>query len=949
MSQTDKPVGIRKIEEDIRQLEKLKRTGVMPAALADASITALQAQMSASYQSQMQGDGASAQGTNSKAVGKQGVLVEGDFQGNIYIGEDPKEEEKQLAIYDRIVMQITASLPLRGVDVGASDPTQAQKSIGLANVYVDLDTTTPLIRADITSLKTKFDTDVLAERERRIYSVIEATLQNRHFVLLGDPGGGKSTFVNFLAYCLAAHLLEPKAGWLKHLNGWPQDKADLQPMVVILRDFARSYADALPSKAEPHHLWDFIKNRLAAQNLGFTAKPLEKALEAGKVIVMLDGLDEVPTQTQRVFVRDAVRAFIGRYPSNCFLITCRVLSYQPPEEGKPDLRLVELPSFEIAPFDDKKIKRFVGVWYAELVRLGTIKAQDQNTMTARLAEAVQRPDLKRLSPNPLLLTVMALVHTHKGRLPDARALLYEETVEILLWRWEQIKLGGQEDAPHLRQYLLEAGRTDVDLKRTLWKLAYEAHAASKPDADREALADIAEHDLEVALAALKPLADHAGGDRTWAMKIIEIMKLRSGLLLERQPGIFTFPHRTFQEYLAGAHLAAQPNFARCACELGRQGALWREVILYAVGKLVYVNGDLDKPFALVSEFCPVRAQDDQAAWRLAWLAGDALTEIGLNRVPDTQTGRDLLERVQTRLKNLLEAGALTPRERADSGNTLSALGDPRFVPERWFLPRDDLLGFVHVPSGKFIMGSDPKKDKDAKDFKERETPQHELELPDFWMAKYPVTLAQFSEFVGQIGYRFENSHWNAVANHPIVRVTWLDAIKYCEWLEGQLRVISKQFPMKNSPFWQGLAEGKLHVCLPSEAEWEKAARGINGRVYPWQGEFDPEKANTDETGIGDTNAVGCFPGGSSPYGLLDMSGNVWEWTRSLFTDYPYPDKEEERARRESLKSEGLRVIRGGSFSYSSWLARCAYRDWFNPGGWYADIGFRVVVSPAFLS
>ena len=294
----------------------------------------------------------------------------------------------------------------------------------------------------------------------------------------------------------------------------------------------------------------------------------------------------------------------------------------------------------------------------------------------------------------------------------------------------------------------------------------------------------------------------------------------------------------------------------------------------------------------------------------------------------------------------LQDTRLNPAERMAVGDTLARLGDPRFRADAWFLPDEELLGFVEIPAGPFLMGS-TKNDRHANN---DEMPQHELILSRYYIARYPVTLAQFRAFVEASGYE-PNSETSlqGLPSHPVVNVTWYDALAYCEWLtqvlgqkEGTYEILGTLIGEKG---WQ--------VTLPSEAEWEKAARGPSagsgdGRVYPWGSEFDASKANTRETGIGRTSMVGSFPQGTSPYGVLDLSGNVWEWTRSLWGEefgvpnfqYPYNSTDG----RENLEApkEVLRVLRGGGFFHFQGEVRCAFRDRFPPVHGVNHWGFRVV-------
>jgi formylglycine-generating enzyme required for sulfatase activity len=279
--------------------------------------------------------------------------------------------------------------------------------------------------------------------------------------------------------------------------------------------------------------------------------------------------------------------------------------------------------------------------------------------------------------------------------------------------------------------------------------------------------------------------------------------------------------------------------------------------------------------------------------------------------------------------------------RIEIAGILDKLGDPRFDARLCQLPRDGKCGFLLVEAGEFWMGSDPNLDSQAY---EDEEPLHKVFLPDYYIARWPVTVGQFRAFVEDSGHRMQNDDsLNRGSNQPVGWVYWADAVAYCDWLNGRLPALEGT----PAELRERLLSG-WRVTLPSEAEWEKAARGTTGRIYAWGNEYGAELANTAEGELGIPSPVGCFPGGRGPFGLEDASGNVWEWTRSKWLEwgaYPYPDSLEERAEREANGGGAARVLRGGSFSDAAWNARCARRIGRNLYDRYGNFGFRVAISP----
>jgi formylglycine-generating enzyme required for sulfatase activity/energy-coupling factor transporter ATP-binding protein EcfA2 len=808
-----------------------------------------------------------------------------------------KQYEEQRRRYLQRIAADLRFLPLTAVDIkAASAETPVEDRLPLADVYVALDTKTsvPVARKEA-------QTAALGRPDERPLPALEAVAQTPRLVLVGEPGGGKSTFVNHLAFCLANAELDRKGRWLERLPDWPADATDLLPLPVALRNLAAWLRKASDPPRKTGLLLAYLQFWLQENGLADCFDMLCDGLPDGTAILLLDGLDEVPVQPEVLGrIKEMINDLPTAYPAARVVVTCRVLSYQDKRWHLPDAQWPAVA--ELAPLDEPKIDAFITAWYRQLASMRERSSQDAETSAAKLSRAVRREDLRRLARNPLLLTTMAVVHTRKNELPDARVLLYRDVVDLLLSRWEAVKLKGEAGETTWRRLLTEAGLQDIDVQQALWRLAYDVHAQLPADADREATADVTMAALEKALGDLHP--QHS---QDWADQVVAVMNERAGLLVEVVPGqTYRFPHRTFQEYLAACHLSRQRDFVDQARQLAGTGAFWREVILLAVGNLV--QDGRDEPLLLVDELCPTTPPAGDPGWRQVWLAGQALLDIGLARAQRRDLGAQLVTRVRDQLTYLITHDCLTPRERAEAGSVLSAVGDARNF-DAWVLVR----------AGEFTMGSDDAPYADEK-------PAHTVWAGDFRIGAYPVTNAQYEAFVRATNHA-PPKHWRGhqapveLRNHPVVNVSWHDANAYCAW--------------------RTQAEGRL-VRLPTEAEWEKAARGTDGRTWPWDNTFDPMKCNMNQTGIGDTSPVGIFAAGRSPYEVFDLAGNVWEWTRSAWGekfDYPYRADD---GREDQSRTDVRRVLRGGSFIADDDFVRCAYRAGNDPGALGSNVGFRVV-------
>lgn len=736
----------------------------------------------------------------------------------------------------------------------------------------------------------------------------------------GDPGSGKTTTLQHIAIS----LVEAHRGDTTWADRMGFEAPYPFPVFLPFREFWEWLCE------QPKHrlrrpdrslLLEFLRGLVSEASGG--EEWIDAALAQGRVCVLLDGLDEIPEDGHRAKAASAVRAVVQAYGKRCrFALTSRPAGLGP-EERRALIGDAELTKVVVEPLRRDQIRTFVRAWCEAI----------HKSYAKKLIAAVQNHELAK---HPIMLVAMILVYHIDGELPAYRAKLYERCSEALAGRWD---LRMHDDAGRAL-----AGPVSIEHKlkvlETLAETIYTRGSAQELRLEPRETSNL--------VTAALPKRHRPPSERA-ALDFVQRLADRSGLLIpEAHERGWRFRHKTFLEYLTARKICR--NAADPGDKLGPHltRTWWREVIILAAGHEAMGGSGPAKRLLRKLWHSASNLDDDTA--RASGLGVVALAALDVHGIGVDDWASSFPPDWKDRLVNILEdpvmPGSLDAR--VALARLLGLAGDPRTGHE----PQEHM---VRVPEGPFLMGGT---DDEAYD---DEKPVHEVWLSTFRIARHPVTCAQFAAFIDDGGYQ-DVSYWSHgggerkglqafratltdTPNHPVTEVNWFEAVAYCAWL-------TKKCPLENGWVYR----------LPTEAEWEKAARGglqVEGtpnpdmrRAYPWGDEFIPEAANSSMSQAS-LVPIGCHAGGQGPYGTHDQAGNVWEWTLDAWSEnyeveanHPQSPKKDpvryERAK--AIAEDALRVVRGGSFGNNPRGLRVSFRSWDEVRRRVIIRGFRVVAS-----
>ncbi|MBJ6609067.1 MAG: SUMF1/EgtB/PvdO family nonheme iron enzyme [Candidatus Thiothrix moscowensis] len=805
------------------------------------------------------------------------------------------------------------------------------------------------------------------------------------FVVLGAPGSGKSTLLRRLELDLACDALR-----LAEQDAATQAAAAVEYLSFYLS--LNSYQGVAGAEPPPPQQW--LEQHWAAScpNL----PPLPDVLQTRQVVFLLDALNEMPHRDFADFQHKVaawqylIQHYAHRYRHCRFVFSCRTLDYSSTLSSET----LVVPHVRIERLSEAQISEF-------LRRYAPTQADD-------LFAAIKQQRQLDLYSTPYFLRLLIEQAQRSGKVPRGRAALFTGFVREVLGREykkanplllnhdhkllserELKKLARQVDAPTLWAddcALPEQGVLFPELARLAYVMQERGirnETAQVSIGYDEALDCVQCQDAEMLLAAGVAL----------------------GILDEDQRNDrIQFVHQLLQEYFAARRLARQPDpeRVRSIWQADQASPSLQETL---AGLADYEPLPPPRTTGWEETTVMAAAMTPDVGAYLRALAETNLPLAGRTAAQDgLAVTASLKNELRTRLIQRCEDGAADIRHRIAAGRALGELGDPRFVEQQGEFGRYLLPPMVEIEGETYQIGSDeglfnnespvhavklpafqlgqfPVTNAEWACFmaaggyederwwqgeealawfrgettaegprqqwrEEREYIQKNLEAIRRWPEQGKITSKQLEDWETIAGWndqRFEEqleewcpagkqtqpANWNDSTynhlQHPVVGICWLEAKAYCCWLSAQT---SREY------------------VLPTEAQWEAAARGIDQRRYAWGEDFDNARCNTFESHIRGTTPVGVFPQGQTPVTELhDMSGNVWEWTSTAYQAYPYqPDD----GREDQLIPGGFRrVSRGGSWLDSQGFARAARRYGNPPSYRYDGLGCRVccLVSP----